>query len=83
MKIFYTAKAERDLSSFPLSMQKRVAVKMSLYASQPDPLRFAKALVIYNVYRFRVGDLRVIFEVQNNTIFVLKIVKRDKAYRDF
>lgn len=33
-----------------------------------------------DLYRLRVGDYRVIYEVENNTIFVLEIISREKGY---
>jgi mRNA interferase RelE/StbE len=82
MDIFYTNKAADQLRDLPTLSQKRIANKMRFYARQPNPLRFAKRLVDFKEgeYRFRIGDYRVIFDVQQETIFVLKIDKRDKVY---
>jgi mRNA interferase RelE/StbE len=33
-----------------------------------------------DLYRLRVGDYRVIYTVENNTIFVLEIIPREKGY---
>ena len=42
---------------------------------------FAERLTGFHAYRFRVGSYRVFFEVQDETIFVLAVRKRDAAYR--
>jgi mRNA interferase RelE/StbE len=33
-----------------------------------------------DLYRLRVGDYRVIYAVEDNTIFVLEIISREKGY---
>ena len=82
MKIFYTHKAANQLRKLPHLVQKRIAKKMRFYAQQKDPLKFAKHLTDHREgeFRFRIGDWRVIFDVKDNIIYVLKIDKRDKAY---
>ena len=82
MKIFYSEKAIKQLQSLPYSVQKRIAEKMRFYASQKDPLTFAKRLTDYEEgeFRFRVGDYRIAFDVEKNTIYILTIKKRDEAY---
>ena len=82
MHLIYTAKALRCLESLPYNAQKKVLDKIEQYAQQPNPLRFAKRLTGYNAYRFRVGVYRVLFEVHDEIIFVLKVMKRDEVYRD-
>ncbi|MEK9173499.1 MAG: type II toxin-antitoxin system RelE/ParE family toxin [Patescibacteria group bacterium] len=82
MEIFYTHKAVRDFESLPALVQKRIAEKMRFFAGQGDPLRFAEHLTDYREgeFRFRIGDYRIIFDVVDGRIYVLKIKKRDKAY---
>lgn len=82
MKIFYTHKADRQLRSLPRIVQKRIARKMRFFVAQDDPLHFAERLTDYRYgeFRFRIGDYRVTFDMKNNTIFVLKVGKRDNVY---
>ncbi len=82
MKIFYTHKAARQLEDLPRAVQKRIVAKMRFYASRGDPLQFAKRLTDYHEgeFRFRVGDYRLIFDVRNDAIYILKVERRDKAY---
>lgn len=55
---------------------------MRFCAGRKDPLAFAKRLTDSREgqYRFRIGNYRLLFDVKNNSIYVLVIVKRDKAY---
>jgi mRNA-degrading endonuclease RelE of RelBE toxin-antitoxin system len=45
MKIFYTHRAAEELKSLSKPVQKRIVSKMRFYASQENPLTFAKPLV--------------------------------------
>ena len=82
MKIFYTARAVKQLSELPKSIQKRIAQKMRFYVSQNNPLKFAEKLTDYHEgeFRFRVGDYRIIFDVDKDKILILKIGHRKDVY---
>ena len=82
MKIFYTQTAVTDLKRLPRDAQKRIATKMRFYAAQKQPLKFAERLTDAREgqYRFRVGAYRVIFDVEKNEVWVLKIGKRSEVY---
>jgi mRNA interferase RelE/StbE len=81
MRFIYSARAEEQFHQLTPQDRKRISTKMRLYASQPDPLQFAEPLSGSNCYRFRIGDYRVIFEIMNDTLWVLAIKRRDEAYR--
>ena len=83
MEIFYTNKAAKKLENLPLLVQKRIAKKMRFYASQKDPLKFAKRLTDYydGEYRFRIGEYRLTFDVKRDTIYILGVKARDKSYK--
>lgn len=70
MKIFYTHRGAEELKSLPKPVQKRIVSKMRFYASQENPLTFAKRLVDVREgqFRFRIGDYRVIFDVAKDSI---------------
>ena len=82
MEIFYAKKAAEELTDLSREIQKRIAKKMRFYATQRDPLKFAKRLTDCRdgEFRFRIGKYRVLFDVKKETIFVLKIDNRDKSY---
>jgi len=83
MHIVYGDEAREQMHKLPHDVQARIIKKVFFYASQPNPLSFAKRLTGYDAYRFRIGnDYRVIFEIESGTLYVLLIVKRDGAYRD-
>ncbi|MBU3965025.1 type II toxin-antitoxin system RelE/ParE family toxin [Patescibacteria group bacterium] len=82
MEIFYSQKAAKQLRDLPRPIQKRIVEKMRFYAKQENPLQFAKHLVDYREgeFRFRIGKYRLIFDVKGDTIYILKINKRDRIY---
>lgn len=81
MKIFYTQTATLQMASLPKLTQTRIANKMRFYFSVPNPFRFAEKLTDFGLYRFRVGDYRIVVEAQNSLVFVMFIKRRDKAYK--
>lgn len=82
MKLIYTETAARQFQKLPTIVQKRIADKMRFYVSQSKPLRFAKPLtkVRWGSHRFRIGDYRVICDVRDKTLLIVKIAKRDQVY---
>ena len=34
-------------------------------------------------YRWRVGDLRIRYDVEENAVYLLRVIKREDAYRKF
>ena len=82
MDFYYSHRAARQFSKLPRTVQLRIAEKMRFYASQDDPLQFAEHLTDYREgeYRFRVGDYRVAFDVDNKKIIILKVGRRDQMY---
>ena len=72
-----------DLRIKVLNEAKRIAKKMRFYASQKDPLKFAKRLTDYydGEYRFRIGEYRLTFDVKKDAIYILGVKARDKSYK--
>ncbi len=83
MKINYTHSAISDLNILPKEIQKRIARKMRFYSKQNEPLKFAEHLTDFRdaKFRFRVGEYRILFDVVDNFIYVLKIKHRKDIYK--
>ncbi|MEK7607747.1 MAG: type II toxin-antitoxin system RelE/ParE family toxin [Patescibacteria group bacterium] len=81
MKVFYTQTAAKQLENLSNENQKRISKKMRFFISQSDPLKFAKHLIGYDLWSFRIGDYRLIFETENGSIRILFIEWRDKIYK--
>ena len=80
MQFNYGYKAVAQLNSLPHDIQKRIAEKMRFFASQDDPRVFAKRLTGEKAFRFRIGDYRIIADIEHDVMFIHIIERRDKAY---
>jgi len=81
MHLEYKPQALDYLRSLEVVIRKRIVNKMEFFAAQENPFKSAKHLTDYNVYRFRVGDYRVICDIDRDTITVLLVDKRDNVYK--
>lgn len=73
----------RDLKKLPKEIQKRIIEKLDFYISADNPLNFADHLINAAIgqYRFRIGDYRVIFDLQETQIIILTVGHRREIYR--
>jgi mRNA interferase RelE/StbE len=83
-KITYTTQAARSLLKMPRDVAKRIREKIEQVAEDPfSPIPNSKRLQGRAGYRLRVGDWRVIYEINTEeiVIIVLKIAPRGEVYR--
>jgi mRNA interferase RelE/StbE len=75
--------AERDLKKLPADIFKRIIPKIKDLAKNPRPQRSRKIAGSKNDWRIRVGDYRIIYEVDTraNAIRVMRIRHRKEVYR--
>ncbi len=80
-KIVITRRALKDLKNIDSETKKRIAIKLKEYAR--EPFKHARKLSNHKIggYRFRIGDYRVIFDVDGDNIVVLRIGHRKSIYR--
>jgi len=80
-KLVYTRRAERDIKKLEPITKERVGKALLRYSE--EPLKFAEKLSdpILGEYRFRVGDYRVVFDIQGNEIVVLRVGHRREIYK--
>jgi mRNA interferase RelE/StbE len=83
-KIVFKKEAAKSLSKIPSKAAQSIrrkleAIAANPYGNHPD----AKKLQGRDGYRLRIGDWRVIYEIQNDQllILVLKIAPRGEVYR--
>ncbi len=76
-QIFYTKKSLKDLQKLDRPTSKKIIIKMRYYANQNNLLSFAKKLnpPFDNLYRFRIGNYRVVFEVNKSKVMLLVVLK--------
>jgi len=80
-QVVLTNRAERDLKNIDISMQRIIVSKIKEYAQ--NPLRYARKLITPKIgtYRFRIGDYRVIFDIDDKNIVILRIGHRSSIYK--
>jgi len=80
----FKVKAAKEIEKLPLQIRKRILKKLKFYSSQKNPLRFAEKLreQKFGEYRFRIGNYRVLFDVKDRKIIILKVGHRKDIYKD-
>jgi mRNA interferase RelE/StbE len=81
-KVVFTAKAKKQLIELPRLVAKRITEKIEELATNPFS-QDIKKLTGMALYRFRVGDYRVIFEMKNDELLILivKVGHRKEIYK--
>jgi mRNA interferase RelE/StbE len=82
-QIQLTRSAERCLSDVPNYDQVRIAKKIDLLAENPRPAGVRKLSERGELYRIRVGDYRVIYEIHDKMLIVvvIRVAHRRNVYR--
>ena len=83
---FYTAHARKDLLKLEKITSKRIVLAIEKN-TKTDPIKDAKALkgIFQGLFRYRVGDYRIVFEYDENgvvyVVTILRIKHRKDIYR--
>jgi len=79
--LVYTRRAEKDIDKLDPFMKRQIG--KSLLKLQDNPLRHSEKLTDPEIgtYRFRVGDYRVIFDLEGKDVIVLRVGHRKEIYR--
>ena len=77
------SRAKKDLQSLDSVVQKRIVKKLKFFLEQPNPLQFSKRLIDASGgdYRWRVGHYRLVFDVKENVIMLLRVQHRKDVYK--
>jgi len=81
-KLLYTKSAAKDIQKLDTVVKKRLRNKLETYAS--NPLFYAKKLTDSSLgtYRWRIGNYRIIFDIDGNNIVILRVKHRREIYRN-
>lgn len=79
----FTVKSETQFRKLDKTIKSRILSKLDLWCNSHKPLNFAESLVNSELgsYRFRVGDFRIIVDVEEDTIVVLAEGHRREIYK--
>lgn len=82
-RVEYLSGARKDLEKIDGQRQKRILLAIEELAKNPFGKSQVKKLVNSPYYRLRVGDYRIIYDLQQTklVILVIHIKKRSEAYR--
>ena len=80
-KIVFTQRAIRDFKTIDKHIQKQLLNKVEWFSR--EPLKYARKLISPTIgdYRFRIGDYRVVFDIEGENIVILRIGHRKDIYR--
>jgi len=81
--IQFTERGFKDLKKITPEARKRIIAKMVYFSKQSVPLHFADRLINFEIgqYRFRIGDYRVICDVEGDTLLILRVGHRREIYK--
>ena len=78
-RIEFKPRAAKDLKALPAAQHRRVVARIE--ALKHDLTGDVRKLTNFTPeYRLRVGDYRVLFEVERNTVVVYRVLHRKEAY---
>jgi len=80
-ELVYARRAREDIEKLDRVVQKKLSKKLRQFSQ--DPLAFSKKIhdPVLGSYRFRVGDYRVIFDLNGNKIVILRVGHHREIYR--
>jgi len=80
-KVVFTKRSLKDLENIDKYIQNRIAIKLKEYTK--EPLKYSRKLINHKIgtYRYKIGDYRVIFDIDNNNIVILRIGHRRSIYK--
>lgn len=80
--IIFTNRAIKDLKKIENKTKKRIGNKLKIFSE--NPLKYGKKLTDPKIgtYKFKIGDYRVIFDIDDNKIIVLRLGHRKNIYKD-
>ena len=75
--------AKRDMRRLESSLQQRIAIRLQVLRNNPRPSGVKKLRDRENQWRIRVGDYRIIYEIDEDEhlVIILRIKHRREAYR--
>lgn len=82
-RVFLERAAERDLKALPPAQFERLVGRIKGLADDPRPAGCRKIAGSENDWRIRVGDYRIIYEVDDaeRVVRIMRVRLRDRAYR--
>lgn len=82
-RVEFAPSVERDLRRLPSSMATRLIERIEQLADDPQPFGVRKLVGADRTYRVRVGDYRIVYDVdfRERVVTVQRVRHRSDAYR--
>lgn len=82
-EIVVAPKAKRDLAALPRNALSKIDSHILSLPSNPRPVGSKKLKGLENVFRIRVGDYRIIYEIQDKrlVLLVIRVGHRKDIYK--
>lgn len=84
-RVEFVKSAKREFEDLPRRLQEKILEALAFLAANPfsDLLRIKKLRGAAALYRIRVGDYRIVYEIQRDRliVMVIKIGHRSEVYR--
>ena len=79
----FTKTSLKGFKKLSKDVQVRIIGKLDYFCSQEDPINFAEPLTRSNLgeYRFRIGDYRVSFDLEDEILVIHDVDHRKDIYR--
>ena len=81
MKVNVLKKAQKDLQKLDNNILKKILLSIKELEDYPNVSNLKKLVSFKPTYRKRVGDYRILFDIENDEIFVGRILHRKKSYK--
>ena len=80
-RLVYTYRAIRDIDVLDTTVKQRIGKTLLRY--EHDHLKYSEPLKQSELgsYRFRIGDYRVVFDLEEDQIVILRVGHRREIYR--
>jgi mRNA interferase RelE/StbE len=82
-KVLFTRVAQQDVEKQSVVVRRQLYKKLVYFATLPDIKTVAKKLHNHDAgeYRLRVGNFRIIFDLDKHSLIILRIQHRKDVYR--
>lgn len=79
--LLYTKSAQKDIQKLDIIAKKKIRKKLEQLAMNPTKLAKKLHNSSLGSYRLRVGNYRIIFDLQGNDIIILRAGHRREVYK--
>jgi mRNA interferase RelE/StbE len=82
-QVFFKPSVDRQLHKLPTDVQRRIVRAVGELAFDPRPVGVVKLAGVENLWRIRIGDYRVVYEIHDAQliVLVLRMAHRRDVYR--